>query len=267
MGVQMDEFKARQRTTWEAGDYDPFSERIGEVGELVVARAQIEPGTSVLDVACGTGNASLRAARVGAQVTGLDLAPKLLSEGRAKAQAAGLEIDWVEGDAEALPFEDGRFERVLSTFGHMFAPRHRRTAEEMVRVCRDGGTIVTAAWTPEGTVGELMRAGGAYMPPPPDYASPPSLWGTEEHVRELFGPVAKELEFERRAVWVEADSLEAWAEDFMGRFPTMVAAQAALGERFPEFRDKVVAIWEEANESTDGSFRMPQEYLLSAVWL
>lgn len=267
MGTQLDEFKARQRATWEAGDYDSFSERIAEVGAQVVERAQVEPGATVLDVACGTGNAGIQAARAGAQVTALDLAPRLLEEGRAKAEAAGLTIEWVEGDAETLPFEDGSFDRVVSTFGHMFAPRHSQAADEIARVCRDGGTIVIAAWTPEGTVGALMRAAGPYLPPPPEYASPPVLWGSEEYVRELFGPVARDLEFERHAAWIEADSLEAWADDFMGRFPTMVAAQAALGERFPEFRETVVAIWEDANESADGSFRMPQEYLLSIVRL
>jgi ubiquinone/menaquinone biosynthesis C-methylase UbiE len=266
MSVQLDEFKTRQRAVWGAGNYGPLAERIWDVGALVVERAGIQPGMPVLDVACGTGNVATQAARAGARVTGLDLVPKLLEEGRAKAEAAGLEIEWVEGDAEELPFEDGSFDRVLSTFGHMFAPRHQRTADEMVRVSREGGAIVFAAWTPEGTVGALVRAGAAYMPPPPDYASPPVLWGTEEHVRELF-PTAKEFAFERHANVVEAESLEAFADFFMDNFPTMVAARGMLGDRFEELRERIVAIWRDANEADDGTVRFPQEYLLSIVRL
>ncbi len=151
--LQLDEFKTRQRAVWDSGEYSTLSPFIAEVGELVVARAGIEKGMKVLDVACGTGNAARPAARAGASVTGLDLVPKLLDAGRAKAAAEGLEIEWREGDVEALPFEDGQFDCVFSTFGHMFAPRHQRTASEMARVCRTGGTIVTATWTPESTVG------------------------------------------------------------------------------------------------------------------
>lgn len=267
MAVQLDEFKTRQRAVWGAGDYGNVSERITDVGERVVERAEIEPGMSVLDVACGTGNAAIPAARGGARVTALDLVPKLLDEGRAKAEAEGLEIEWVEGDAEQLPFEDRSFDRVLSTFGHMFAPRHQRVADEMVRVCQKGGVIVTATWTAEGVNGRLIAAGAAYMPPPPDYASPPILWGREDHVREVFGPAAQDFEFERHVNWVEAGSVEEFAAYFMERFPTMVTARAMLGDRFDELREKIIAIWRDANEADDGSLRLPQEYLLSIVRL
>src|SRR5688572_22660170 len=135
----MDEFKERQRAIWASGDYAALAEHIEHVGERVVARVGADEGMSVLDVACGTGNAALPAVRAGARVTGLDLVPQLLEAGRRKASAEGLDIEWVEGDAEHLPFEDGSFDRVFSTFGHMFAPRHRQTAEEMARVCREGG--------------------------------------------------------------------------------------------------------------------------------
>ena len=265
--LQLDEFKTRQRAVWDAGEYSALSAYITDVGELVVARARIDPGMSVLDVACGTGNASFPAARAGARVTALDLVPKLIDVGRAKAVAEGLAIDWHEGDAEALPFNDASFDRVLSTFGHMFAPRHQRTAAEMARVCRPGGVLVTATWTPEGVVGELFRATGPYMPPPPDYASPPSLWGREDHVRELFGSVATAFQFERHVNWIEWDSLEGFADFFMARFPPMVTASAMLGERFSELRERVVDIWKNANTATDGRFRLPQEYLLSIVRL
>ena len=157
--TQLDEFKTRQRALWGAGEYEALSPYITDVGELVVARAAVEPGMDVLDVACGTGNAARPAARAGARVTGLDLVPKFLEAGRAKADAEGLTIEWREGDAENLPFPDGRFDRVFSTFGHMFAPRHQRTADEMARVCRLGGAIVTATWLPTGTVGDVFKIG------------------------------------------------------------------------------------------------------------
>jgi SAM-dependent methyltransferase len=267
MGLQLDEFKARQRAVWDSGEYSTLSPFIAEVGELVVARAAITKGMKVLDVACGTGNAARPAARAGAIVTGLDLVPKLLEAGRAKAAAEKLEIAWREGDAENLPFEDGQFDRVLSTFGHMFAPRHQQTASEMVRVCRSGGTIVTATWTPEGTVGDVFKASASYMPPPPDYASPPIFWGREDYVRQQFAGAATSFEFERHVNVIQWDSMDEWADFFMDRFGPMVTARQMLGERFAELRDRVVGIWTKANQSTDGRVRIPQEYLVSIIHL
>lgn len=265
--LQLDEFKTRQRAVWDAGEYSALSPFIAEVGELVVARAGIKQGMKVLDVACGTGNAARPAARAGAVVTGLDLVPKLLDAGRAKAAAEGLEIEWREGDAENLPFEDGQFDRVFSTFGHMFAPRHQRTANEMARVCRTGGTIVTATWTPEGTVGDIFKASASYMPPPPDYASPPILWGREDHVQAQFAGAATSVEFERHVNVIEWDSMDEWTNFFMDRFGPMVTARTMLGERFAELRERVVTIWSQANQSTDGRVRIPQEYLVSIIRL
>lgn len=267
MPLQLDEFKTIQRGVWNAGEYESLSPYIEDVGELVVRRAGIRSDMRVLDVACGTGNAARKAAGEGARVTGLDLVPKLLAAGRAKATAEGLEVEWREGDAEQLPFEDGVFDRVVSTFGHMFAPRHQRTADEMARVCRRGGAIVTATWTVEGTVGEIFKTSAAYMPPPPDYASPPILWGREEYVRERFAAVATGFEFERHVNWIEWESIEQWADFFMARFGPMVAAQARLGDRFNDLRAQVVDIWRNANAATDGRLRLPQEYLLSVVRL
>jgi SAM-dependent methyltransferase len=209
--------------------------------------------------------AALPAARAGGRVTGLDLVRKLLEQGRAKAETEGLEIEWVEGDAEELPFEDGSFDRVLSTFGHMFAPRHEQTADEMIRVCGQGGRIVTATWTAEGVFGAISAAAASYMPPPPDFASPPVLWGSEEYVRERFASVATGIELGRHLNWIEDDSVESFADLFMDRFPPMGTARALLGERFGELRERIVAIWQEANEAHDGSLRLPQEYLLSVV--
>jgi ubiquinone/menaquinone biosynthesis C-methylase UbiE len=183
-----------------------------------------------------------------------------------KAAAAGVEIEWVEGDAEELPFDDEAFDRVFSTFGHMFAPRHRRVADEMGRVCRPGGAIAICTWTPEGTAGKIFRASASYAPPPPDFASPPILWGSEDHVRDMFGAVS-EYEFERHATTVEAESTEDFLDFFIERFGPLVTARNMLGERFGELRDQILAIWEEDNEAENGRLRLPQEYLLSVIRL
>jgi hypothetical protein len=149
----------------------------------------------------------------------------------------------------------------------MFAPRHRRTADEMSRVCRKGGLIATCTWTPEGTAGAVFRASGSYMPPPPDFASPPILWGTEEHVREMFGAVATGFEFERHSATIEWDTVDGFADFFMDRFGPMVTAKQMLGERFAELRAEVVEIWRSFNEAPNGGLRLPQEYLLSVIRL
>jgi SAM-dependent methyltransferase len=264
----MDEFKQRQRDVWSAGDYATLSEYIAHVGERLVSAAGADAGMTVLDVACGTGNAAIPAARAGARVTGLDITPSLLEGGREKAAKAGVEVDFVEGDAEDLPFDDGTFDRVLSTFGHMFAPRHRVTADQMKRVCRPGGRIGICCWTPSGSVGDLLRTSASFMPPPPDFASgPPFLWGDENYVRDMFGDVATDFAFERHSATVEWDSTEGFADFFMDRFGPMVAAKAMLGDRFGELREQTIAVWNTWNEATDGSLRLPQEYLQSVVTL
>ena len=157
----------------------------------LLERVSIEPGMEVLDIATGTGNVAIRAAQLGARVTGLDLTPELFERGRERAAEAGVEIDWVQGDAEDLPFEDGRFDVVLSTFGIQFAPRHEAAAQEAARVTRDGGTIGLINWTPQSHIGQVLKTVGSRLPKPPDYASPPPLWGYEAHVRELFAPTRR----------------------------------------------------------------------------
>jgi SAM-dependent methyltransferase len=241
-GPIVEDFKQVQRATWEAGDYSALAPYIEHVGRRVLATAGVEPGMRVLDVACGTGNVALPAAEARADVTALDIAPKLLEKGREKAEAAGLAVNWVEGDAEQLPFEDDSFDRVFSTFGHMFAPRHRRTADEMARVCRKGGTIAVCCWTPEGVFGPLSEAAGSFMPPPPDFAEPPPLWGTEGHVREMWGDVATAFEFERHSATIEWESLDGFADLFMENFPPMVMARQRLGDRFGELRSAVIDV-------------------------
>src|SRR5918992_4622197 len=192
------ELKRVHRATWAAGDYASVAERIDEAPPRdLLARADIAPGHEVLDVATGTGNIAIRTAAAGARTIGLDLTPELFETARRRADERGVTVEWIEGDAEALPFEDNRFDRVLSTFGVQFAPRHEVVARELARVCRPGGRIGLVSWTPQGQIGELFKIMGRYMPAPPDYASPPPLWGSEEHVRSLFASTGVEFEFAR----------------------------------------------------------------------
>ena len=192
------ELKQFTRATWAAGNFPEIARRgLWEVGERIVQRVGIGKHEQVLDVACGTGNVAIRAAQAGGDVVGLDLTPELFEAGRRLAAQAGVTVEWTEGDAEAIPFDDEHFDVVLSTFGCMFAPRHRVTAMEMARVLRPGGRLGLCNWTPEGSQGEFFRALGAYVPPPPTFAQPPLLWGTADHVREVFAGTGLQLEFER----------------------------------------------------------------------
>jgi SAM-dependent methyltransferase len=221
--------KQGARASWAAGDFPAIARReLWGVGPVVVAEAHVAPGDEVLDVACGTGNAALRAAQAGAVVTGVDLTPELFAAGRELAAEAGVEIDWVQGDAEELPFRDGSFDVVLSTFGCMFAPRHRVAAHEIARVLRPGGRLAIASWTPEGITGAFFRTMGRYLPAPPPPAEPPLLWGSESHVAELFEDTGVELGFERRlaAETERFDSAEEAIEFASEKFgPMMMARQ------------------------------------------
>src|SRR3954469_6364396 len=182
------ELKTRHRAMWASGDYPSMVETfLLPLGPRLVEACGIRPGSQVLDVAAGTGNASVPAARRGAQVTASDLTPELLEAGRHRAQDAGVELDWAEADAEHLPFEDASFDVVMSSIGAMFAPHHQQVADELVRVCRPGGTLGLLSWTPEGMIGGLFKLMGPFAPPPPPGAQPPPLWGGEDHLEELFG--------------------------------------------------------------------------------
>ena len=245
---------------WGSGNYAAVAERITAAGELVVERAGVEPGMDVLDVACGTGNASVPAAKAGARVTGLDFAPALLEIARERASDAMVEIDFVEGDAQELPFEDASFDRVLSTFGHMFAPDHARTAAEMKRVLRPGGTIAFACWTPEGAIARQFRTIAELVPPPPG-TQPPALWGTEEHVTELLG----EAEFERHEVEWKDESVESFARFMLESFGPLLNARELLAERAHELDDRFREFLSGENLADDGTFRFRGEYLLSVI--
>src|SRR3954463_11871497 len=182
------ELKTRHRKMWASGDYASMVETfLLPLGPRLVQALGIGPGMKVLDVAAGTGNASIVAAQTGAEVTASDLTPELLDAGRVRAAVAGVNLEWAEADAEPLPFADESFDVVMSSIGAMFAPHHQDVADELVRVCRPGGTVGMLSWTPEGMIGSPFRPMGPFAPAPPPGAQPPPLWGSEDHVRELLG--------------------------------------------------------------------------------
>jgi ubiquinone/menaquinone biosynthesis C-methylase UbiE len=222
-------FKASSRASWASGDYDAIAQGIWMVGPVVVERAGVEPGDRVLDIASGTGNAAVRAALAGGRVVGLDLTPELFPSARRRAAEAGVEVELVEGDAEALPFADASFDVVLSTFGVMFAPRHAVAAAEMTRVLRPGGRIGIVSWTPEGTVGGFFAIMGRHLPPLPSFAQPPVLWGTERHVREILDGTGMDLTFARERIPLKPDvELDESVDFYLRTFGPLLTARAYL---------------------------------------
>lgn len=231
----------------------------------MVEACGIGSGMRVLDVAAGTGNASIPAARTGAQVIASDLVPDLLEAGRRRAEADGVELEWVEADAENLPFEDESFDVAMSSIGAMFAPHHQDVADELVRVCRPGGTIGMLNWTPEGMIGALFRTMGPFAPPPPPGAQPPPLWGSEEHVRELFGDRVEFRTLERDVLEISAfDRPRDYGEHFKERYgPTIAArANAARNGQETEFDEALNEFCDEWNSGTDDDALFSKEYLL-----
>jgi SAM-dependent methyltransferase len=262
------DLKRVHRATWAAGDYAAVAELVDEVPPRdLLARVGIAPDHYVLDVATGTGNAAIQAAAAGAEVVGLDLTPELLATARQRARERGAAVAWIEGDAEELPFEDDLFDRVLSVFGVQFAPRHEVAAEQLVRVTRPGGRIGIVAWTPASQLGELLKIIGSYMPAPPDYASPPPLWGSEDHVRELLAPYPVEVEFARGHNPWRLDSPEHFVVFMETHYGPMIKARERLtGEgRWDDCRAEIVAMVERRNEASDGSLLMRAEYLVAVA--
>jgi SAM-dependent methyltransferase len=261
------DLKARHRAMWASGDYPSMVETfLLPLGPQLVAASGIGPGMTVLDVASGTGNAALPAAAAGAKVTASDFTPELLDEGRGRAEAAGLTLDWTEADAEQLPFADASFDVVMSSIGAMFAPQHQAVADELVRVCRPGGTIALLSWTPEGTIGALFRTMGPFAPPPPPGAQPPPLWGSEPHLAELFGERVSFGTMERRRLDVTAfDEPRQFGEMFKAQYgPTIVArANAAKDGREGELDAALDAFCDEQDLGSDGDARFELEYLLA----
>lgn len=261
------ELKSRHRAMWASGDYPSMVETfLLPLGPRLVEACGIGPGMRVLDVATGTGNASIPAAERGAEVTASDLTPELFEAGRRRAESAGVELDWVEADAEKLPFEDESFDVVMSCIGAMFAPRHESVADELVRVCRRGGTIGLLSWTPEGMLGALFRTMGPFAAPPPPGAQPPPLWGSEEHLRSLMGERVEWRMLEREVLEITAFAHpREYGEHFKERYGPTIATRAnadknGLADDFDAALDRFSDEW---NRGTNEAARFEKEYLLA----
>jgi SAM-dependent methyltransferase len=261
------ELKQRHAKMWASGDYPAMVETfLLPLGPRLVEAAGIGEGQRVLDVAAGTGNASIPAAQTGAEVTASDLTPELLEAGKARAAEAGVELEWAVADAESLPFDDESFDVVMSCIGAMFAPRHEAVAGELIRVCRPGGTIAMLNWTPEGMIGGLFKAIGPFAPPPPPGAQPPPLWGSEDHLKELTGDRVDWQTLDRDVLEVDQfEQAQGWGEHFKAYYgPTIVARNNADANGKAEEFDRVLAEFcEEWNLGGDGPARFEQEYLLA----
>ncbi len=258
--------KAKHRTMWALGDYPTVAaEVVPKVGAILVDAVGVKPGDRVLDVAAGSGNAAIPAALAGASVVASDLTPELFEVGRRVAAERGAELEWREADAEALPFADAEFDTVLSSIGIMFAPHHQASADELVRVCRPGGSIGLLSWTPEGFIGQLFATMKPYAPPPPPGAQPPPLWGKEEHVRELLGDRVTDVVARREPLTVDRfESAEHWRDYFKANYGPTIAVYKNIADD-PE---KVAALDAELVELArrfavgEGSSVMGWEYLL-----
>jgi len=261
------DLKTRHRRMWASGDYPKMVDTfLVPVGERLAAAIPVSEGTTVLDVGAGTGNASIPAAARGARVTASDLTPELLEAGKGRARAAGVELDWVAADAESLPFEDGSFDVVMSAIGVMFAPFHQVAADELVRVCRPGGTIALLSWTPEGMLGALFRTMKPFAPPPPPGAGSPPLWGSEEHLAALFGGRVEQQRLERDVLEITAfERARDYGEHFKAYYGPTIAARANAERegRAKEFDAALDAFCDEWDRGTGGRARFEKEYLLS----
>jgi SAM-dependent methyltransferase len=261
------ELKARHRTMWASGDYPSVVETfLLPLGPRLVAAAGIGRGMRVLDVAAGTGNASLPAASAGARVTACDLTPELLDAGRGRADAAGLDLEWVEADAERLPFDDESFDVVMSCIGVMFAPHHQDAADELVRVCRPGGTLALLSWTPEGMLGALFKTMAAFAPAPPPGAQPPPLWGSEEHVRGLLGDRVELRTLQRDVLEITAfQRAHDYGEHFRSHYGPTIAVQGTARRtgRDEQFVAALDSFCDEWNRGGADRARFEKEYLLA----
>jgi ubiquinone/menaquinone biosynthesis C-methylase UbiE len=258
---------APARAVWRLGDYHRFArEQMWEVGLVVVAACGIAPGQRVLDVAAGTGNVAIRAAEAGADVVASDITPENFEAGRNEADARGVAVTWVEADAQALPFGDHEFDVVTSSFGVIFAPDHQKVADELLRVCRPGGTIGMATFPPDGLAADIFDVVAPYMPAPPPDALPPLLWGTEMHVQELFGDRVESLQISERTYTERARSPQEYVDLYKATFGPVVSIYEALRDR-PDraatLDREFLEFAEQANRGEpDGWAEYPYEYLL-----
>jgi SAM-dependent methyltransferase len=262
--AELTEAQQQARDLWSAGDFPSAARQIADVGTTTVDRAAIKPDDAVLDVACGAGNATIPAAEIAARTVGLDITPELIEAGKKAAAEAGVEIEWVEGDAQDLPFDNESFDVALSVFGCMFAPDHAKAAAELARVLKPGGRMVVAAWRPEGNVGQMFGTIGTHLPPPPEGFQPPPLWGTEDHAREIFDGTGMELDFEPTTVAFTAESADEFFAEFERDLPPIVMAKRRLEPdgKWEALRSDLKRLYEESNDADDGTFRAAQEYVL-----
>lgn len=262
MSPDMEALKARLKSTWMSGDYGHFAQYL-EPGALeFLQRLSIEPGTRMLDVGCGAGQIAIPAARAGVQVTGVDIASNLIQRARARAEAEGLEASFDEGDAEMLPYQDAEFDLVVSLIGAMFAPRPERVAAELIRVCRPGGRIVMANWTPEGHIGQMFKIMGKHVPPPPLMA-PPMKWGDEATVRERLADGTSDIKITRHMYPMRYPFSPAEVVDFFFTYygPTLRALATLDPAGQQALREELEQHWSSNNRAQDGTTHIEAEYL------
>ncbi|MEH1128311.1 class I SAM-dependent methyltransferase [Micromonospora sp. CPCC 206061] len=261
MSVDFEAIKKNQRAGWETGDYPRVGNTLQIIAELLVEAVDIHAGERVLDVACGQGNAAIAAARRFAEATGVDYAANLLAQGRERAAAEHLPVTFEEGDAEKLPFDDESFDAVVSTVGVMFAPDHQRAADELVRVTVPGGRIGLACWTPGGMVGQMFKTVSGWAPPPAG-VRPPTLWGTPEHLRELFGDRVEWTGLNRRDYVFRYRSPEHYSEWFRRFYGPITRLSGSLSEAdLDRFADDLAGVARQYNRADDGTVVAPSEYL------
>lgn len=255
--------KDRLKSTWEAGNYGIFAKYMEKGALEFFERLAIEPGTRLLDVACGAGQLTLPAARKGIEVQGIDLAANLVEQARSRAEAEGLDIQIDQGDAEALPYEDSSFNVVMSLIGAMFAPRPELVAKEMGRVCRPGGKVIMGNWTPEGFVGEMFKVVGKHLAPSPLMPSP-LLWGDENTCRQRFSQIVGDLQFSRYMYPMEYPfGPDKVVDFFIAYYGPINRAYAALGETAGQLlRQDLIALWERNSLAGEGACKVEAEYIV-----
>lgn len=260
--TDLEALKSRLKATWMAGDFDKIARSYETGAAAFIERLALKPGTRVLDVACGSGNLSLPAARAGASVTGMDIAPNLIETARRRASAEKLKIDFDEGDVEEMPYRDASFDSVVTMFGAMFAPRPEKTSAEMLRVCVPGGSIAMANWTPSGFIGQMFKTTAAHVLPPQNIPSP-LLWGDEDSVRERLQSGVSDLQLTRRIISFRLPmGPEQTVEYFRAWYGPTLRAFAALDDKAQAaLRGDLTRLWSEHNLAKDGSTHVESEYL------
>ena len=259
---ELAQLKSRMKASWMAGDFGQIANYAAQEAKDFVSRTALKPGARILDVACGTGNSAIPAARAGAEVTGLDIATNLLEQARKRAAAEGVKASFEEGDAEDLPYPDRSFDVVMTMFGAMFAPRPDRVAAELLRVCRPGGLIAMANWTPEGFVGKSFRVMAEMVPPPPGLPAP-SLWGSEPVVQQRFSTGVSKLSLNRHQAQFHYPFGPKEVVEFFRQYfgPTQLSFARLDPAGQSELAGRLESLWAEHNTASDGTTKVEAEYL------